>query len=63
MELALNRIELNQDINPDSINWELFKDVYLEKEKLQILQLITFMRTSDKMGKSTEDLYNEFINK
>ena len=34
----------------------------LEKEKEQMFDLIKFMRTNDKMGKSVEDLYNEFIN-
>ena len=34
---------------------------YLEKEKEQMFYLIRFMRTNDKMGKSVEDLYNEFI--
>lgn len=34
----------------------------LEKEKKQNLNLIRFMRTNDKMGKSVEDLFNEFYN-
>ena len=34
----------------------------LEKEKEQYLDLIRFMRTNDKMGKTVEDLYNEFLN-
>ncbi len=29
--------------------------IWLEKEKMQNLNLIRFMRTNDKMGKSTED--------
>jgi len=37
-------------------------NIYLEKEKEQMIDLIIFMRTNDKMGKSVEDLYNEFIN-
>jgi hypothetical protein len=41
---------------------EKAKDL-LEKEKEQMFNLIRFMRTNDKMGKSTEDLYNEFYNK
>ena len=36
-------------------------ELRLEKEKVQNLNLIRFMRTNDKMGKSTEDLYNEFL--
>jgi hypothetical protein len=35
----------------------------LKKEKEQYLDLIRFMRLNDKMGKSVEDLYNEFFNK
>lgn len=38
------------------------EEKYLEKEKEQMLNLIRFMRTNDKMGKSIEDLYNEFYN-
>ena len=38
------------------------QDRLLEKEKEQMFDLIKFMRTNDKMGKSVEDLYNEFIN-
>jgi len=38
------------------------KEKYLEKEKEQMLDLIRFMRTNNKMGKSVEDLYNEFYN-
>ena len=37
MELALARIELMKDINPDSIHWEMFKNDCMEKEKEQIL--------------------------
>ena len=35
---------------------------YLEKENLQIKNLIRFLRTNDKMGKSVNNLYNEFYN-
>ncbi len=31
-------------------------------EKNQMFDLIRFMRNNDKMGKSVEDLYNEFYN-
>jgi hypothetical protein len=34
----------------------------IEKEKEQMFNLIRFMRTNDKMGKSVEDLFNEFYN-
>jgi hypothetical protein len=37
MELALARIELMKDINPDSIHWEMFKNDCIEKEKEQII--------------------------
>ena len=35
---------------------------YLQIEKEQIINLIRFLRTNDKMGKSVDDLYNEFYN-
>jgi len=38
MELALARIELMKDINPDSIHWEMFKNDCMEKEKEQIVK-------------------------
>ena len=38
------------------------KKEFLEKEKEQMFNLIRFMRTNDKMGKSVEDLFNEFYN-
>lgn len=34
----------------------------LIEEKKQTLNLIRFIRLNDKMGKSVEDLYNEFYN-
>ena len=39
------------------------KSVYYqakEMEKENMIELIRFMRTNDKMGKSLEDLYQEF---
>ena len=36
MSLALARIELMKDINPDSIHWQMFKNDCMEKEKEQI---------------------------
>ena len=36
--------------------------IYIEQEKEQMFDLIHFMRTNDKMGKTVDDLYNEFIN-
>ena len=35
---------------------------YLQIEKEQQLNLIRFVRLNDKMGKSVDDLYNEFYN-
>ena len=35
----------------------------IEKEKEQHLNLIRFIRLNEKMGKSIEDLYNEYQNK
>lgn len=37
MELALARIELDQNINPDSIHWGMFKNDCMEKEKIQVI--------------------------
>jgi len=37
-------------------------DLYINEEKELIKKCIVFMRTNDKMGKSVEDLYIEFIN-
>ena len=34
--------------------------LYLEKEKEQTIDLINFIRLSDKMGKRNKDLYNEY---
>ena len=43
--------------------WLYFKaKELLKKEKEQQLNLICFLRTNDKMGKSVDDLYNEFYN-
>jgi len=39
---------------------DTIQNIYLEEEKNQMLNLIHFVRLNDKMGKSIEDLYNEF---
>ena len=39
---------------------DTIQNIYLEEEKNQMLSLILFVRLNDKMGKSIEDLYNEF---
>lgn len=44
----------------------LLNQFYIEAKKIErenTIQVIRFMRMNDKMGKSIEDLYNEFINK
>ena len=70
MELALARIELMKDINPDSIHWEMFKNDCMEKEKEQSINLIK--QTCMFMGASIidleiskmefEDIYNNYYN-
>ena len=37
MELALARIELMKDINPNSVHWEMFKNDCMEKEREHIV--------------------------
>jgi hypothetical protein len=37
-------------------------NLYIYEEKKRTFDLIKFVRTNDKMGKSIEDLYNEFLN-
>jgi len=61
MQSVLQRIEMIY-IEKDSVHWEMFKNDCIEKEKEQQLNLIRFLRTNDKMGKSVDDLYNEFYN-
>jgi hypothetical protein len=47
-----------------NLDWLMLIRTYslLKKEKEQQLNLIRFLRTNDKMGKSVDDLYNEFYN-
>lgn len=48
------------------LRWHLKYDIFKifeqakEMEKENMIELIRFMRTNDKMGKSLEDLYQEF---
>lgn len=65
MELALARIELMKDINPDSIHWEMFKNDYLEKEKEQIKRAFEFgvADAYNSMEDEAEDYYNQTYNK
>lgn len=67
IELALARIELNQNINPDSIHWEMFKNDCIEKEKKQIVESFESGYTDaisdpEKFG-SGEQYYNQKFNK
>ena len=70
MELALARIEMNQDINPDSVHWEMFKNDCMGKEKNQIIHAmeiaamyVSAASLDKEIGKMTfEDLYNQTYN-
>lgn len=63
MELALARIELNQNINPDSIHWEMFKNDCIEKEKEQIMKSYKdYHDLGHIYGLDTEDYYNQTYN-
>ena len=58
MELALARIELMKDINPDSIHWEMFKQNYVEMEKQQIIN--AWMAKDNPLQRlAAEKYYNE----
>ena len=58
MELALARIELMKDINPDSIHWEMFKRNYVEMEKQQIIN--AWMAKDNPLQRlAAEKYYNE----
>lgn len=52
---------VQQWIKKDGLNL-LDIETAKKMEKQQYLDLIRFMRTNDKMGKTIDDLYNEFIN-
>ena len=60
IELALARIELMKDINPDSIHWEMFKNDCIEKEKEQICNAYTDGLEGPYLG--AEDYYNQTYN-
>ena len=60
MELALARIELMKDINPDSIHWEMFKNDYLQKEKEQICNAYVDGLEGPYIG--SEEYYNQTYN-
>ena len=62
MELALARIELMKDINPDSIHWEMFKNDYLEKEKEQIKNAHTEGYSNYDSEMTSEEYYNQTYN-
>ena len=60
MSLALARIELMKDINPDSIHWDMFKNDCMEKEKEQICNAYTDGLEGPYLG--AEDYYNQTYN-
>jgi len=65
MQELIEKIEKLYLIKQNENSYKLFRQLELEaelKEKEQMFDLIKFMRTNDKMGKSVEDLYIEFIN-
>jgi len=57
IEQFINRIEWIYKIHP--AHYDIFSE-YIKKEKKQMIDLIRFMRKNDKMGKTINDLYNEF---
>jgi hypothetical protein len=64
MSLALARIELMKDINPDSIHWEMFKNDCMEKEKEQIIDAYCdgFKEGSEGNRIMSEEYYNQTYN-
>ena len=62
MQELINLLEFNTTNEPLPYLIDVINEVYISKEKEQYLDLIRFMRINDKMGKTVEDLYNEFIN-
>jgi hypothetical protein len=61
MALALARIELIKDINPDSIHWEMFKNDCMEKEKEQMIDF-AYGCTQHINKEDIEDYYNQTYN-
>lgn len=59
----LEKLWANSDVVIIESIIDFMNDYGLEKEKEQMFNLIRFMRINDKMGKSVEDLFNEFYNK
>ena len=60
MSLALARIELMKDINPDSIHWEMFKNDCMEKEKEQICN--SYVEGLEGLYMGAEEYYNRTYN-
>ena len=62
----LKRLSEDYELKNNMKMYMLKQDSMIENaifdERYQTLELIRFMRTNDKMGKSVEDLYNEFYN-
>ena len=65
MELALARIELMKDINPDSIHWQMFKENYIQQEKQQIENAYwaSYKEGQYSSDRTAEEYYNETFNK
>ena len=67
MELALARIELMKDINPNSVHWEMFKNDCMEKEKEQIIDFTNSfyndcITEGESLKQSAEEYYNKTYN-
>ena len=62
MSLALARIELMKDINPDSIHWEMFKNDCIEKEKEQIMNAHTEGYSNYDSEMTSIDYFNKTYN-
>jgi len=64
MELALARIELMKDINPDSVRWQMFKENYIQQEKEQIINAYwaSYKEGQYSGDKTAEEYYNETFN-
>jgi len=62
MELALARIELMKDINPDSIHWEMFKNDCMGKEEEQIIDAYRSGHSDRSFEKYNPYFYEETYN-
>lgn len=55
-------LKLESTVGVHGIMYELIEHAQ-QIEKVNTLELIAFMRNQDKMGKSVQDLYEQWINK